>query len=99
MKHKLCGTSLVVFSLVIITSVQLCAHHSFDGEFDGKKLVTLTGKLIKVEWQNPHGWLHVEVSDENSKLTVWQIEFSSPNVMTRNYGITRAMLESEVGKV
>jgi len=59
------------------------AHHSFAAEFDIKSPVTLKGKLVKLEWTNPHGWLYLDVVDAQGKVTTWQVETGSPNALLR----------------
>lgn len=59
------------------------AHHSFAAEFDSTKPVTLTGKVTKVEWMNPHAHFLVEVKDENGKPCIWDFELGSPNALMR----------------
>jgi Family of unknown function (DUF6152) len=62
----------------------LLAHHSFAAEFDSKKPVELKGTLIDLEWVNPHAWIHMEVTDESGKVTKWDCELGSPNLLMRN---------------
>ncbi len=59
------------------------AHHAFAAEYDANKPITLSGKLTKVEWVNPHGWVYVDVKNEQGKVVNWAIEFGSPNAMLR----------------
>jgi hypothetical protein len=64
-------------------SVPLAAHHSFSAEFDEAQPVTLRGTLTKMEWTNPHGWLHVDVKDTDGKVVNWAIEAGGPNALIR----------------
>ena len=59
------------------------AHHAFAAEYDANQPITLKGNLTKVEWTNPHGWIHVDAKDESGKVVNWAIEFGSPNAMLR----------------
>ena len=59
------------------------AHHSFSAEFDSKKPVTLEGKVVKMEWVNPHSWLHIDVAQPDGKVVRWMIEGGSPSVLAR----------------
>ena len=59
------------------------AHHSFAAEFDFEKPVTLKGTVLKWEMINPHGWITMEVEDENGKATRWMVETSNPNGLMR----------------
>ena len=63
--------------------VPLAAHHSFAAEFDGSKPVTLKGTVTKMEWTNPHAWLHVDVKGPDGKVVEWLIEGGAPNALLR----------------
>jgi hypothetical protein len=60
------------------------AHHSFAAEYDSKKPVELKGTLTELEWVNPHAWIHMEVKDAAGKVTKWDCELGSPNLLMRN---------------
>jgi uncharacterized protein DUF6152 len=60
------------------------AHHSFAAEYDTKKPVELTGTVTSIEWVNPHAWIHLDVKDEGGKVTSWNFELGSPNLLLRN---------------
>jgi Family of unknown function (DUF6152) len=64
------------------------AHHSFAAEFDVKRPVEFTGKVVKVELINPHSWIHLEVTAKDGSKEVWMIEGGSPNALFRK-GITK----------
>jgi hypothetical protein len=67
------------------------AHHAFSSEFDEKKPVKLEGRLTRMEWVNPHCWIHVAVKQPNGKEQAWMIEAGTPNVLLRR-GFTRKSL-------
>jgi hypothetical protein len=61
------------------------AHHSFAAEFDSNKVVTLDGKFTKMDWVNPHSWIHMEVVNKDTgKAEIWDIETGPPNTLYRN---------------
>jgi hypothetical protein len=64
------------------------AHHSFSAEFDANQPVTLHGTITKLEWINPHSWLHVDVKNDDGTTTPWMIEGATPNTLLRR-GFTR----------
>ena len=72
-----------VLALVVLASIPTAAHHSFAAEFDSAKPVTLTGKLTKMEWTNPHGWIFIDVSGADGRVINWAIESGSPNALIR----------------
>ncbi len=62
----------------------LSAHHSGAAVFDPDKPITLTGVVTKVEWVNPHAHFYMDVKDASGKVTNWNLELASPNVLVRN---------------
>jgi len=67
------------------------AHHAFSAEFDSKKPLKMTGVVTKVEFINPHSWIHIDVKDESGNVTKWMIEGGSPNTLFRR-GINKDSL-------
>ncbi|HEY5665231.1 MAG TPA: DUF6152 family protein [Gammaproteobacteria bacterium] len=59
------------------------AHHSFSAEFDADQPVTLKGTITRMEWINPHSWMHVDVQNEDGTVTAWMIEGGTPNTLLR----------------
>jgi Family of unknown function (DUF6152) len=70
---------------------QSWAHHAFATEFDASRPVLLRGEVSKVEFINPHSWIHINVENEDGSVTEWMIEGGSPNALLRR-GIDRNTL-------
>lgn len=88
MKMKL--AALVLGILTAASSAW--AHHAFAAEFDVKKPLELRGKVVRMEWINPHIWIHVAVPDATTgKVIEWMIEGGPPNGLIRR-GFTKASL-------
>ena len=81
------GTGL----LLAAGTVTLSAHHAFAAEFDANKPVNFKGTVTKMEWTNPHTWLHVDVKKPDGTVENWAIEAGTPNVLFRR-GITKESL-------
>jgi hypothetical protein len=72
-------------------AVSVSAHHAFAAEFDANKPVTMKGTVTKMEWLNPHVWLHMDVKQPNGTVENWAFEAGTPNVLFRR-GFTRQSL-------
>jgi len=83
---------LVSVAAAILAAVPAWAHHAFAAEFDAQKPVKLTGTVTKVEWINPHAWIHIDVKGTDGSVTNWMIEGGSPNTLLRR-GMTKNSLE------
>jgi hypothetical protein len=68
---------------LLVSAVPVLAHHSFEAEYDAKKPVEVKGMVTKMEWMNPHARFYVDMKDENGKVTNWNFELGSPNVLKR----------------
>lgn len=69
----------------------VAAHHAFSAEFDANRPIKLEGVVTKVEWINPHSWIHIEVKKKDGTSEAWMIEAGAPNSLTRR-GFTKESL-------
>jgi len=77
--------------VLMAAALSATAHHSFSAEFDSSKAVKLDGEVVKMEWVNPHSWLHIDVKKPDGTVEHWKVEGGSPAVMLRR-GWTRDSL-------
>jgi len=76
--------AVVAAGALLLASVPMLAHHSFSAEYDQSKPLTLKGKFTKLDWVNPHSWVHFDVVGTDGKVTSWAAETPPPNGLYRN---------------
>jgi len=81
----------------LAVALPVSAHHGFQAEYDGGKIVYVNGTLTKVDWSNPHIHFYVEAKDSDGKVTTWNFEGSATTLVERN-GTHRTDLLSNIGK-
>ncbi len=82
---KIRTIALAAAGALFTITLPLLAHHSFAAEFDATKPITLTGKFTKMDWVNPHSWIHMDaVNPATGKVENWDIETGPPNTLYRN---------------
>ncbi len=90
----LCGVSYGGAALLVLAAAApVWTHHAFSAEFDAKKPVRLDGTVSKMQWINPHAWIHVDVKRPDGKLESWMIEGGTPNTLFRR-GFTKDSLKA-----
>jgi hypothetical protein len=83
--------AVFVVCLLGFGATPVLAHHAFASEFDAKKPIRFTGTVTKMEWINPHAWIHVSVKKPDGTVEEWMIEAGTPNTLFRR-GLTKNSL-------
>jgi len=83
MRSRLFGVVAGAAFVVASAAVPVIAHHSFAAEFDAKKPVKLRGVVTKMEWINPHSWIHMDVKKSDGTVEAWMIEAGPPGALVR----------------
>jgi hypothetical protein len=83
--------SLLTGALLLVAGASVSAHHSFAAEFDANQPVQLRGTVVRVEWINPHTWIHLDVKKPDGAVERWMIEGGTPNTLLRR-GLTKNSL-------
>ncbi len=76
---------------LVLAAVPVVAHHAFSAEFDAERPIRLEGTVTKMEWINPHAWIHLRASKPDGTTEVWMVEGGTPNTLFRR-GLTRDSL-------
>ena len=74
---------VTAMALLMLASAPAVAHHAFSAEFDGTKQVNLRGTITKMDWINPHAWLHIDVKETDGSVAKWMIELGPPNSLLK----------------
>ena len=82
-----------ILAVIALIARPALAHHSFAAEFDANAPVVLKGTIMKMEWINPHSWIHVEVKNPDGTITEWMVEGGTPNTLFRR-GFTREAVKA-----
>ena len=91
MRAKLTAMVVAISLFLILGAIPTWAHHSFAAEFDAKRPMNMKGTVTKLEWVNPHVWIHVDVKKPDGTVENWAIEAGTPNTLYRR-GITKDLL-------
>ena len=91
MRARTAVSIAVIGGLVAAAGAQALAHHAFAAEFDADAPIELTGTVVRMEWVNPHTWIHIDVAQPDGSAERWMIEGGPPTSLLRR-GFTRRSL-------
>ena len=83
LRWLLASAAVAVAGILIWTAAPVYAHHAFGAEFDPNRPVLLKGPVVRVEWINPHTWIHLEVTKDDGTKEIWMVEGGTPNSLLR----------------
>ena len=89
-------TVVLLAGLLPVSSAQ--AHHAFGAEFDPNRPLLIKGEVIKVEWVNPHGWIHMDIEGEDGRIVNWAVEMGNPTALLRR-GLRKSDFPPGIGFV
>ena len=92
MRVRLAIAAASAGAFLLLATAPAWAHHAFAAEFDANSPVHFTATVTRMEWTNPHAWIHVDVTQPDGAVEKWAIEAGTPNVLYRR-GFTRDSLE------
>jgi hypothetical protein len=90
MRYKIGAATVCISALLLV--IPIYAHHPFSAEYDANKPVTMTGTVTKVEWENPHAHIYMDVKSDNGETTNWTMELGNPQKL-QNMGWKKDMVK------
>jgi hypothetical protein len=96
MRHRF--VVVLAAATIVMMAASASAHHSVSGQYDSSKPLTLTGVISKVDWINPHVYLHLDVKDKDGAVSTWTLS-TLPTAMMRRAGLTRETLQGNPGEI
>ena len=83
---------VIVHLVVAATDGPVVAHHAFAAEFDANNPIELRGTVVRMEWVNPHTWIHIDVEEADGEQRRWMIEGGPPTSLLRRGFTKRSLL-------
>ena len=81
--HRLTRMATAVAVALLLGAGSVAAHHAFSAEFDANRPIHFQGTVTKVEWINPHTWIHMDIQMDNGTTERWMIEGGNPHNLFR----------------
>jgi hypothetical protein len=78
-----CIITLLAVAAMLLPTFSVQAHHSFASEFDINQPIELVGKVNRMQWSNPHAWIHIDVTTVSGEVQTWMVEGGAPNALFR----------------
>ena len=91
--RKIPGFTIAIAAIVLSATATIRAHHAFSAEFDENKPVKLRGTVTRMEWINPHSWIHIDVKKPDGTVEEWMVEGGTPNTLLRR-GFSKESLKA-----
>ena len=92
MRARTVASIVVAGGLAAASGAQVAAHHAFAAEFDANAPIELTGTVVRMEWVNPHTWIHIDVAQPDGSAERWMIEGGPPTSLLRRGFNKRSLL-------
>src|SRR5438046_9456151 len=86
-------TDVFAAGALLLAAAPAWAHHAFAAEFDADKPLKMKGTVTKMEWINPHAWIHIDVKGEDGQVVGWMIEAAAPNALLRRGWTKNSLLK------
>jgi hypothetical protein len=88
---------LIALGIAVTLAADVHSHHSVPGQFDMSKPMTLKGVISKIDWINPHIYVHLSVKEADGTTATWALA-TLPTAMMRRAGLTRETLQGKAGE-
>lgn len=92
-----CFLFIGLVATVLLSAAPSGAHHAVHGRYDYAARITLTGRITRVDWVNPHVRILLDVTERNGSVTTWEV-VSAPAQFMRRSGLSKSKLMNDGGE-